>query len=302
MLEKVQSCMTIPSKLFDRPRTDVRYKLLYPVRSADADPSDNPRWFARPDKPTKHQKVDNIFESFVAKLEEHLNCKRQLFNMDELWSKTHPESMDANLSKATGTIYQKLVYSATANDVVKPFIAKYQAAHEGRTPYLEPIFKRRYEYGTSVTKAEVEKTVQQFETFRSWLLNVLFKSDPDEITILLFPQTWGIPSYRDEGKPPKKDIFWEAFSLYSISYVSGCPDITVPVGQVPYHSRITEHEEWLPVSLSFLSQPGNDRVLTSLLRQLEGTGVLSPIQEPKLMQTKQRYGPESAKYKGIWPS
>jgi Asp-tRNA(Asn)/Glu-tRNA(Gln) amidotransferase A subunit family amidase len=284
MLEKGQKGITSPSQEFTQPTSPgARYKLLYPVRSKDADPDGHPRWFPQPGQSSKHTEVDSIFEGVVAKLEEHLNCKRQIFNLDELWSKTHPDTMDANLSKATATIYQRLVYYDTAHNLITPFIAKYQADRNGRTPYLEPIFKRRFEYGVTVTKIEYDEAVQQFKTFKRWLLNVLFTPHSDEIEILLYPQSWGLPFYRDESKPTPKviqpsDIFWEGFSSYSISYVSGCPDITVPVGQVPYQSRITGQEEWLPVSLSFLSQPGNDRILTSLLKELEVTAVLRPVQ------------------------
>lgn len=75
-----------------------------------------------------------------------------------------------------------------------------------------------------------------------------------------------------------EDAFWLGFSNYSISYVSGGPYITVPVGQVPHHSRITDCKEWLPVSLSILSRPGNDFILTGLLKEMGETGTLKPVQ------------------------
>ena len=279
MLERAQKGITSPLQEFAQPTSSgARYKLLYPVRSRDANPDDYPKWFPRPGQTSKHAEVDSIFEDFVTKLEGHLNCKRQIFNLDELWSKTHPDTMDANLSKATATIYQRLVYYATAHDVITPFIAKYQADRDGRIPYLEPIFKRRFEYGLNVTKSEYDEAVQEFKTFKTWLLNILFAPHSDEIGILLYPQSWGLPFYRDESSTKSSGIFWEGFSSYSISYVSGCPDITVPVGQVPYQSRITGQEELLPVSLSFLSQPGNDHILTSLLKELEVSAVLRPVQ------------------------
>jgi Asp-tRNA(Asn)/Glu-tRNA(Gln) amidotransferase A subunit family amidase len=284
ILDRVQKVMISGGS--PSPRSTPRYKLLYPTRSKEADPDGSPRWFPHPEGQSnaKLSRAENIFGDVVAKLETHLHCQRQIFNMDELWRNTHPETMDADLAKATATIYQKLVYRATAKDVIDPFIEKHKALHDGRVPFLEPVFRRRYEYGAQVTQSEFDAAVQDFQKLQAWLRNVLFSSEPDEVVILIFPQSWGTPNYRDESKatPNAKiepgKVFWEGFSLYSISYASGCPDITVPVGQTPYQSRITEHEEWLPVSLSMLSQPGNDLVLTDLLKDLEECGVLRAVE------------------------
>ncbi len=66
-------------------------------------------------------------------------------------------------------------------------------------------------------------------------------------------------------------ITWTAFSAYAFGYLCGCPDYTIPVGEVPYESRITSHQEYLPVSLSMLSRRGNVSYSTPLslsLREL----------------------------------
>jgi len=274
--------MMIPSSISTVPDQSLRYKLLYPVRSKDAKPEDYPKWFPNPSQSTNQPEADAIFEAVVKKLESHLNVTRQTFNIDDLWRETHPDSMDSNLVKATGTIYQKLVYHSMAHNIINPFVEQHRTKR-GRAPYLEPILKRRVEYGAQIPETDISKALKDFETFKIWLLNTLFStSHPSEIPILIFPQSWGIPCYRDESQATPKeiksgDIFWEGFSVYSISYVSGCPDITVPVGEVKYRSRITETEEWLPVSLSVLSRPGNDGVLMGLLRELEEGGVLRSV-------------------------
>lgn len=287
VLDKVQKCLSTSSihGPSSNSTTGMRYKLLYPIQPENADPSGYPKWFPRPGSSSTPEVEEglSIFETVIKNLETHLDCQRHIFDLEELWSKTRPSDMDANLAKATGTIYQRLVYYATAHDVILPFIHDYKAANDGRSPYLEPIFKKRIQYGIAVTKEEYEEALQHFVTFKKWLHDHLFKSQPGENIVLVFPQTWGIPSYRDDTTPVPESyepsaIFWEGFSVYSLSYISGCPDITVPVGEVCYTSRITDHEEWLPISLSFLSQPGNDSVLTSLLRDLEDKGVLRPTQ------------------------
>lgn len=43
----------------------------------------------------------------------------------------------------------------------------------------------------------------------------------------------------------------------------------ISVGEVGYHSRVTEVEEFLPVSLSLCSRPGNVSALTSTFHRGE---------------------------------
>lgn len=155
------------------------------------------KWSRHPEGQTdeRFEKAESIFEGFVSNMEKHLNCTREPFNIDELWRNTLPDSMDPDIVKATGQIYQKLVYRATAKDVVDPFIAQHKAVCDGRVPYLEPIFRLRYQYGSSVTVADFETAVKDFYTYKNWLNDVLLECESDEVPILVFPQTWGMPNY-----------------------------------------------------------------------------------------------------------
>lgn len=169
-------------------------------------------------------------------------------------------------------------------NVIESFIADYRAKNSGRTPFIEPITKARLDYGAKVDKHELEASLRTSNSYGVWLRDVLFGPSSSnsssvaaqsEIPLLIFPQSWGIPKYRDESQ---KTILWDGFSVYSISYCSGCPDITIPVGQVKFQSKVTRTEELLPVSLSLLTRPGGDAVLISLLREMEHKGLLKPVQ------------------------
>lgn len=94
--------------------------------------------------------------------------------------------------------------------------------------------------------------------------------------MLIFPQSLGSPVYRDE--PDNGPLFFSSFSKYSLSYLSGCLDCTIPVGEVPRRSRVTETEMFLPVSLPMLSPPGTDLQLLALLSELEDRGILKPVE------------------------
>ncbi|KAF2751970.1 amidase signature enzyme [Sporormia fimetaria CBS 119925] len=290
ILERAHLIMTDHYWLTRQPAAPpvIRYKLLYPMISRNADQSSYPRWFTRPEESSMSPHVDAVFERVVVELEEHLRCRRQAFYIDELWAQTHPEIMDPDLAKATGRLYQKLVYRHMAQ-MVQPFIERHRRLNDGRQPYLEPVLKKRIEYGASLSFDDFQAALPGVQGYQTWLHNVLFgneasvgASEPGEIVIMVFPQSWGTPSYRTRTNPAPKQgenerVFWEGFSPYSISYISGCPDITVPVGQVASVSEITGQAEWLPISMSFLSQVGNDRLLTGLLKQLEEKGALKAV-------------------------
>lgn len=276
MLEATSAVMFDPSfQMTVQPEIKTKYKLLYPVRAEASKDENSFCWFPYPNKPAKTSTAEAQFEGFVQKLERQLGCLRSVFSLDELWVKTRPAGQSEDLHKATGQIYQKIAYYKYVQETIDPFITDYQAAHDGRKPFIEPIVQARQEYGRQITAVEYEKAVVSLKMFSKWVLDVLFAtSDAAEIPLLLFPQSWGQPDYRDTYPAKDSPLFWDKFSLFSLSYCSGCPDYTVPVGEVSYHSRITDHEERLPISLSVLARPGMDVILLELLRELEKVGIL----------------------------
>lgn len=255
----------------------VKYKLLYPVRAKDTKPQDSRRWFPYPGEPGSAADVEELFEETIQKLESHLKCTRSPFNLDDLWRQTRPAGQDQSLDKATGGVYTVLTTHSCVRNTIDPFIADFKATNNGRSPFIDAVVKARQDHGRSTTTLQYETAVQSAKTFSQWFREiVLARSAEDEFPLLIFPQSWGSPTYRDD--PDKGPLFFSSFSIYSLSYLSGCPDCTVPVGEVPCQSRVTEAEMFLPVSLSMLSSPETDLRLLALLSELEGKGILRPVQ------------------------
>lgn len=254
-----------------------KFKLLYPVRAQNTETDGSLPCFLQPSHSSGEMTAEVQFESIVQKLEKHLGCTRQAFNFDDLWRETCPAGQSNDLHAATGKIYQVLGYFEYIKHTIDPFIADYQAIHNGRKPFIEPLVLARQAYGRKITPSEYTEAIESLQKFSQWILNILFAtSSPAEIPILIIPQSQGRPDYRDTVQASDAPLFWSHFSMYSISYCSGCPDFTVPIGEVPYHSRITDREEWLPLSLAVLSRPGMDAVLLRLLREMEAEGALRP--------------------------
>ncbi|KAF2491668.1 amidase signature enzyme, partial [Lophium mytilinum] len=281
-------------------RNNARYKLLYPVRGEGAAGAATYRWFPLPDEPGPAKLAEQEMERTVAKLEEYLNTKRSPFNIDDLWGKTRPEDQPASLDEATGSMYSTITTYTPVRAAIDPFVADYEAQFH-RKPFIDPIVHKRQGIGRETSDAEYAKAVEAVEMFKSWVLDVLLSTknndksegdgdgDGEEVTpILIFPQAFGRPEYRDTHPEPSAAPLYASFSIYSISYVSGCPDYTIPVGEVPYESRIEGREAFLPVALSILSRPGTDAALSGLVEDLEKGGMLRPVRAGRRMYVEDR--------------
>ena len=275
LTESSQASSIVPSK------PPKRYKLLYPIRAKNNKPQESLRWFPYPGEPGSAADAEDLFEETIQKLESHLKCTRSPFNLDDLWRQTRPAGQDESLDKATGSIYTILTTHTCVRETIDLFINDYKAANNNRLPFIDSVVKARQNHGRSTTPQQYETAVQSAKVFSQWVRETLFaaKSSPEEdneFPLLIFPQTWGTPFYRDDPDPGP--LFFSAFSIYSLSYLSGCPDCTVPVGEVSRQSRVTEAEMLLPISLSVLSPPGTDVRLVGLLSELEDEGILRPVE------------------------
>ena len=290
MLEAAFTHMVDSSTLVLRPtlpQRKKRYKLLYPVRAKGVKLGEPERWFPLPSEPGEFPDVESQFEDFIRQLEAYTHCTRHAFNLDDLWLETRPNGHSDSLDEATGHIYTVLSTYTCVRETIDPFIADFQASNHGQSPFIDPVVKARQAHGRRISTAECEAAVQSAEMFSKWINESLFAtSDEDELTLLVFPQNWGRPDYRVDAD--ERDLFFSTFSIYSLSYLSGCPDCTVPVGEVERHSRLTEAKMLLPISLSILSPPGTDLALLGLLSDLEKVGILKPPAAGSSMYPTQR--------------
>lgn len=267
-----------------------RFQLLYAVEPAGAEPSRTPKFFPRRregDEATAGPGL--LMEEFVAGLERHLDTRRREICIYDLWRDTRPPDAADSLVDATSGIYQNLVYRDLWSDTVRPFVRDYQAAHRGRRPFIEAITQARLEYGANVSVREYDRSVAALDAYARWVNTVLLPAPrptpaaaaPEgapgdaRIPLLVLPQSWGAPRYRDEGGAGA--LFWPGFSAYSISYASGCPDLTLPVGEAPFRSRVAAADERLPVAVSLLAPRGLDAALLRLVDDLHAAALLRPV-------------------------
>lgn len=258
-----------------------KYNLLYPTRAAHMiDPvyHGQYRWFPHPEVDSSHwSEAEKHLENTVMKLENLLGCKRIPFNINELWRATPVLGQPRSLDEATGEIYQVITTSSAIHTGIDEFVVKYKSEHDGKEPLMSDIVRQRLEYGRQVKPEQVTKAAEAMEAFREWTMNTLFGSyDQDATTIMVFPQTCGIPDYRDVV-PANAETFNSTFSIYGFGYLVGCPDYTLPVAEVPYTSKVTGQTEHLPVSLSLVGRPGSDLELFDVVKYMHEQGALSNV-------------------------
>ena len=274
IMEAAIKAMIDPSFVHQSSAPDRKYRLLYPVRAKDNLLQSSSRWFPYPGEACEDGSAELQFEEMVQKLESHLQCPRAVFDLEEYWRNTRPEGQSGNLDETTGHIYSVLTTYSVVRDEIDPFIQAYREKSNGEFPSFDPIVKARHSYGRALGPMQVVKAIQSKDVFGKWVNEVLLAptSDDDaktEFPLLIFPQSWGTPDHRDAPVPGEDNLAFTTFSTFSLSYLSGCPDCTVPVGEVPFRSPVTGREEMLPISLSILSPFGTDLELLALLKDLE---------------------------------
>jgi hypothetical protein len=80
------------------------------------------------------------------------------------------------------------------------FINDYKAAYEGRTPFIDPIPRVRWQYGSSnVTNTTYDEQLNRKNQLSNWWNNVVQPGNPSTCSenIFLYPVGPGIPSYRN---------------------------------------------------------------------------------------------------------
>lgn len=283
MFAKVGGFMFDPSALQRLGVAERKFNLLYPTRApqtANPDPHHcgQHRWFPHPEvDQSTWIEAEKQIEQTVLKMEKFLNCKRIPFNINELWRDTHVIGQPRSLDDAVGRIYSAVTTSAAVHTGIDEFLGKYREANEGREPVMSDIVKARLDFGRSVTPETIASSLEAMQAFREWTEKTLFGSyDQDSTTIMIFPQTCGRPDYRNKADA-SGPLFYDKFSIYAFGYLVGCPDYTLPVAEVPYHSEVTGETAFLPASISLVGRPGTDLELFDIIEYLHKHGAVRDL-------------------------
>lgn len=219
----------------------------------------------------------DLFQNFANQLSKFLGSNgTTLFNVSSAF--TTSNITNTSLEDYYCETYMTLVSHYQYYNLGINFINDYKAAYDGRTPFINPVPKIRWQYGSSnVTNATYNEQLNRKNQFLNWWNNVVQPAHPSTCSenIFLYPVGPGVPSYRNQYLSPAEPGF--NYSTFFISPFASNPDIAVPVDQVPYNSTITQHLEYLPISVGFIAHVGCDYMLLELIKQVADAGILKTV-------------------------
>ena len=226
-----------------------------------------------------------MVKSFVSDLEKFLNVQKTEISISALWNQKSPSKADGQsvrefLEKVAVETYYHDFYHSTDG-----FRAKYHEKY-CKEPYVTPFNRWRWNLGKQVTSSQHHEGMSRLAVYKDWFLNEIMRLTEVE-SLLVLPIANVQPNYRDE--PPPTPTIQNGFDQLFVPPIMGAPDIVVPLGEIPYFSRVTGRDEYLPVVVNIVGLPPSD---FSLLRVIQDCLVSS--NRPLSVSTGARlFNPES---------
>ncbi|VZI19830.1 unnamed protein product [Fusarium fujikuroi] len=207
--------------------------------------------------PTEIPEQMKIIGSFIQDLETHLSATIIPLSIRSSWYQSHPPEASDNVEQYLHDVIRRTFYHQFYHSTAS-FRQLYAERHDGQQPYVIPFVRRRWTLGASVSDAEHEEATRRLLTYRKWLHNQFF-GDENFVTFAILPVAEVKPVYRDEKvESPETQSACDQLFLPPIL---GSPDVVLPIGETPYHSKISNKIEYLPVVANIVAAPGRDHEL-----------------------------------------
>lgn len=197
-----------------------------------------------------------LIDAFVDSLLPDFACFVTKISLRDSWRKCPPDGADPDIEEYLKDVIVHTYYSSYYH-LTSGWVDKYKERF-GRDPYVIPFVKQRWESGAVVTPQQHEEGLKKLEVYRKWLLDTLHLSHSSK-TLVVLPIAPVEPHYRDERADSPR--YQSATDELFLSPILKAPDVVIPIGEVPYDSRITGRREWLPVGVNLVGAPGMDKWL-----------------------------------------
>lgn len=204
-----------------------------------------------------------LVDSFLDDMTTYLQASVTKLSIRKLWENSPPEGASSNIEEYLQDVITHAYYYSYyhASD---DFRDEHQKRF-GHQPYVIPFVKQRWASGAAVSAEQHTSALHKLEIYRTWLLETVFASHGQR-TVMILPISSVEPHYRDEvtQSPGSQSATDELF----LSPILRSPDVVIPVGEVPYDSKITGKEEYLPVGVNIVATPGSDFWLLDTMKTL----------------------------------
>ncbi|KAF5627024.1 amidase signature domain protein [Fusarium sp. NRRL 52700] len=207
--------------------------------------------------PTENSEKQRAISSFIRDAETHLPAVIVKLSIKSSWQQSHPVGAPDDVEEylkdvIRGTFYHQFYHSYGS------FRQLNADRNDGQLPYVIPFVQRRWAQGASVSDAEHEEATHRLLVYRNWLQDQFFRDESFE-TLIILPVAEVKPVYRDEKTESPENQ--SAYDQLFLPPILGSPDVVVPIGETPYHSKITNKIEYLPVVANLIAAPGRDHEL-----------------------------------------
>ncbi|KAI7153411.1 hypothetical protein KC349_g8396 [Hortaea werneckii] len=196
----------------------------------------------------------------------------------------------ADLSSRNDDVLNIIDYHPQWEEIGQPLIEAWGELFEGRFPPIDPAYRGPWSTWntTSVSSlAEYERAVERKRRSVEWYEENLQFSTPglcSESLMLYDIGMGGLPFYREEKLNNNEDASFLAVTPdgtvtagANLCPIYGCADFTVVIGQFPYFSRVTFHEEMVPVTINMVIKRGCDFILYEMIDRLAEAGILKEV-------------------------
>lgn len=209
-----------------------------------------------------------LIDSFVGDLATCFECSVTKISLRDSWRECPPDGADPDMEAYLQDVIVH-TYCYSYYHLTSGWRDKYKDRF-GHEPYVIPFVKQCWSSGAAVTPQQHEEGLKRLEVYRKWLLDTLFLSRGNK-TLVVLPISPVEPHYRDERSESPQ--YQSATDELFLSPILKAPDVVVPIGEVPYESRISGRREWLPVGVNLVGAPGMEKWLfDAVTRVLKSSG------------------------------
>ena len=223
---------------------------------------------------TANTESNTIILSFLSSLTKFLSANATGIDITDVWNRTKPSGADPSVLDLLNITYPILIAKEQTKLVRDPFYAAYGAVNDGRLPFVDPAPLIRWAFGDSFPTSALTDAINNKTLFMNWFAANILPPNPTTCSdsLLLYTGSSGSTNYRNQYLGPPSVPY--GFSNGRISSFAEVPDMVVPIGQASYFSKITNHTEYLPVTVDFLAAKGCDGMIFDLVNELVGAGIV----------------------------
>ncbi|KAE8135908.1 amidase signature domain-containing protein [Aspergillus pseudotamarii] len=239
--------------------------------------------------PAAQEIVDTVLSSIANALNmtiKHTNLSATLVDAPILSDKK--DSLD-RLLMATAT----LTYWSSHVAVADPLMTEWGRRYEGRFPPVDPLWRKEWSQfnASMINQAAYDQALRDKRKGVDWFEKNVLPETPQscsESLLICDIGTGGLPSFREKAlnEGPNATFLGRvpdgaAIPCSMICPIFGCADFTIPLGQVPYHSPVSNVTEQFPVSINMIVRRGCDFVLFNMVEKLAQAGVIRTVKTGK---------------------